>query len=139
VLALCISGSNSAPHDAAQRGDGIGADDRPPLERRAAQDEALDEHVIVGAYCGELGGITGDAVELGFEPELVAPGGGELQPHVAAEARGETLFGVGQLFAFARELALAAIEDVDELEDQRPRRGEQHRPLQRRRMIAPED
>src|SRR3546814_1302924 len=70
---------------------------------------------------------------------LAAPGGGKLHPDVAAEARGEAILGVGQLLAFGGELALPAIEDVDELEQQRARSREQYRPLERRGVIAPED
>jgi hypothetical protein len=70
---------------------------------------------------------------------LVAPRGGELQPHVAAEARGKAFFGVGQILALARRLALAAVKDVNELEDKRAAAGDQHRPLERRRVIAPEN
>src|SRR3546814_2670701 len=55
----------------------------------------------------------------------------------------DTLFPYTTLFrsllAFLRQRALAAIKDIDELEQQRPRRGEQQRPLERRGMIAPED
>src|SRR3546814_14553047 len=50
--------------------------------------------------------------------------------------RTDTLFPYTTLF---RSLAPPAIEDIDELKQQRARSREQHRPLERRRVIAPED
>src|SRR3546814_4310603 len=50
--------------------------------------------------------------------------------------RTDTLFPYTTLF---RSLAPPAIEDIDELKQQRARSREQHRPLERGGVIAPED
>src|SRR3546814_4949516 len=58
---------------------------------------------------------------------------------IAAEPSGEAILGIGQFLALGGELAPPAIEDIDELKQQRARSREQHRPLERGGVIAPED
>src|SRR3546814_7812794 len=63
----------------------------------------------------------------------------QLHPDIAAEPSGAAILGIGQFLALGGELAAAAIEDIDELKQQRARSRAQHRPLERGGVIAPDD